>query len=434
MITQVKRQDHYAELFLRSLDNNDQPEWLKALRSNAFDYFLINGFPSVEDEEWKYTSTAPIVREKFELAENAAEIPSITDFLISESKESCIVFFNGQFIKEASNLSALKDIKVLSFSEALDGSVSEKFIRENLANHVNYNKNGFTALNTAFIDEALFLLIPANYRLEVPIQLLFLATQEKVVFPRVLIAAEKQSCLTLIESYSGFESEKYFTNSVIEVTLSEGAELKHYRIQRESSEAFHITNTSIQISKNATYDSTNITLGAKWSRHDIVTNFRGEGGQAFVDGLYMVSGEQHTDTHSVIDHRFAYCTSRQNYKGIIDGKSRAVFNGKVFVRENARGTDAHQSNKNLLLSNEARVDTKPQLEIFNDDVRCSHGATVGQLEDEEIFYLLSRGINPMLARNLLTYGFAEEIINKITVDSVKQMLDETLLNRLSAKL
>jgi Fe-S cluster assembly protein SufD len=190
----------------------------------------------------------------------------------------------------------------------------------------------------------------------------------------------------------------------------------------------------VSVGRGSVYNSTNINLGGALSRHDIDVKFTAEGGEAWVDGLYMLNGSQHADTHSIIDHQVPNCLSHQNYKGVMNDRSRAVFNGKVFVRENAHGTDAQQSNKNLLLSNEARVDTKPQLEIFNDDVKCSHGATVGQLEEEELFYLLTRGLPENLARNLLTYGFAEEIIRKIGIESIKSELDAAVLNRLNVKL
>ena len=239
----------------------------------------------------------------------------------------------------------------------------------------------------------------------------------------------------MIESYAGaHEDGVYFTNAVVEIALEDGARLNHYKVQRESAEAFHIATTQASMGRNSGFNSTTITLGARLSRHNINVAFNQEGAECWVDGLYIVTTGQHTDTHSLIDHREPHCTSHQLYKGILDGKSRAVFNGKVFVRHGAQGTDAMQTNRNLLLSNEARVDTKPQLEIFADDVKCAHGATVGQLEEEALFYLASRGMHTDLARNLLTYGFAEEVIDKIKIESIKAQLDEAVLNRLRARL
>lgn len=238
--------------------------------------------------------------------------------------------------------------------------------------------------------------------------------------------------MAIVESYAS--EGKGTTNAAVQILVEDNANVTHYRVQKESPEAFQYGVTEVSLGRGSQYNSTNINLGAALSRHDIEVKFTAEGGEAWVDGLYMLNGSQHHDTHSVIDHAVPNCTSHQTYKGVLNDHSRGVFNGKVFVRENAHGTDAQQSNKNLLLSNDARVDTKPQLEIFNDDVKCSHGATVGQLEDEELFYLLSRGLPEPLARNLLTYGFAEEIVNKIGIESIKAELDEMLLRRLSTTL
>ncbi len=261
-----------------------------------------------------------------------------------------------------------------------------------------------------------------------------------MVFPRVLVIAEENTSATIIESYRDLAScqrvstGSYFTNAVVEIVLKDGARLEHYRVQDEGLEAFHVTTTSADLGRNSSFDSTNITLGAGLSRHNLSVVMDHQGAECWVDGLYIVGEGQHTDTHSVIDHKQPHCTSHQLYKGILDGKSRAVFNGKVFVRHGAMGTDANQTNKNLLLSNEAHVDTKPQLEIFADDVKCAHGAAIGQLDEDELFYLESRGIHSDLARNLLTYGFAEEVIAKIKVESIKAQLDKAVLNRLHARL
>jgi len=221
---------------------------------------------------------------------------------------------------------------------------------------------------------------------------------------------------------------------VLELVLQDGARLEHYRVQDEANEAFHVTTTRADLGRSSSFDTTSMTLGAQLSRHNLTVSMDHEGAECWVDGLYIVSEDQHTDTHSVIDHRRPRCTSHQLYKGILDGKSRAVFNGKVFVRHGAAGTDAIQTNKNLLLSSAAHVDTKPQLEIFADDVKCAHGAAIGQIDEDELFYLESRGIHGVLARNLLTYGFAEEVIAKIRIQSIKTQLDEVVLHRLKARL
>jgi len=409
----------------------------------------------VENEDWKYTNVAPMAKENFLLAELSGataeelgaeelEIETKNDFALArqqtspfvfeESKESVLVFTNGRFSKSASNLNSIPEATILSFAEAAGDERFTEIFRAKLASLVDYDKNGFTALNTAFAGEGAFVFLPKNTKVEAPIQFLFLTETGKVSFPRVLIVAETFSEATVIETYNRADETKYMTNAVVEISLADEAKIKHYRVQRESHEAFHVSTSSAEIARASVYDTTAINLGARLSRHDVSLKFNAEGGEAFVDGLYFLGSDQHHDTHSIIAHNVPNCTSHQTYKGILNDRSRGVFNGKVFVAVGASGTDGYQSNKNLLLSNEARVDTKPQLEIFNDDVKCSHGATVGQLEEEELFYLLSRGLSDNLARNLLTYGFAEEIVNKIGVESIKRQLDEAVLNRLNAKL
>jgi len=352
---------------------------VKDLREKAFAYFEQNGFPTPNDEEWKYTNVASLASSKFE-------------FKSSKPSEE---------------------------------------ISQDLINRFDYKRNGFTALNLAFANTVL-VTIPKETSVEKPFEFNFKADENSAIFPHIIVVAEAGSKATIIENYES--NGKSFTNAGVQIFVAENASVTHYRVQKESAESFHVGTTEIILKRGSFYNSTNINLGARISRHDIHLKFTEEGAEAFVDGLYMLNGDQHHDTHSEIDHALPNCVSHQTYKGVLNDKSRGVFNGKVFVRENASGTDAQQSNKNLLLSNDARVDTKPQLEIFNDDVKCSHGATVGQLEDEELFYLLSRGLNETLAKNLLTYGFAEEIVNKIGIESIKKQLDEAVLNRLNTNL
>lgn len=415
--------------------------WLRLMRESAMERFEQLGFPTTFEEDWKYTSLAEISRQHFEAGFDSESIrldaQQLEPFSYAEARGSQLVFVNGAYNRDLSALEALpQGVIAENLSDALKGERAQT-LRERLARYADYNQHSLTALNTAFISEGAFLLIPKGVRVETPIHLLFLTVPQSaptVSFPRVLIIAEAGSEATVIESYASLGDGRYWTNAVVEIALGEGARLEHYKAQRESLQSFHTATTQVELGKASSFDTTTITLGAELSRHNINVMMRARGAECHVDGLYMVSTGQHTDTHSLIDHAEPYCTSRQLYKGILDGKSRAVFNGKVFVHEGALQTDAQQTNRNLLLSNEARVDTKPQLEIFADDVKCAHGATVGQLEEEELFYLISRGLRPELAQNLLTYGFAEEVVNKIKVESIKAELDETVLNRLHAKL
>ncbi len=412
--------------------------WVTRLRENAMARFEELGFPTTKDEEWKYTNVASILKPGFTPASSAgSEIADLASFAAPESKNSQLVFVNGKLRADLSSLTALpSDVVAIDLSAALADERFAEIAREKLARHADYVANGFTALNTAFIAEGAFVYIPKNTTVAAPLHLLFIAEAggNSVFSPRVLVVAEENSSATLIESYTGIDGSRYFTNAVVEIVLKDGAKLEHYKVQRESAQALHVATTAADLGANANYDTTTITFGAQLSRHDLHVTMDHEGAECWVDGLYLVTGSQHTDTHSVIDHRKPHCTSHQLYKGILDGQSRAVFNGKVFVRHDAQKTDAMQTNKNLLLSNDARVDTKPQLEILADDVKCAHGAAVGQIEEDELFYLQTRGIHPDLARNLLTYGFAEEVIGKIKIDSIREQLDGAVLNRLNARL
>jgi Fe-S cluster assembly protein SufD len=448
MISEVIKTESGYQAAFRLLQSNSSgsgdSSWLKRLRENAMDRFVSLGFPSVEEEEWKYTNVTPIAKASFSPIVSPNGVPSAFDanklaqFTYAEAKQTNLVFVNGVLVSERSCLTGLPDgVFALSFEEALRRDRFGGLLHEYLGRIVDYNENGFTALNTAFIAGGALVFIPKDARVEAPLHLLFLtggAEPNSASFPRVLLVAEENSSATIIESHVGVGDGPYFSNAVVEVVLKDGARLEHYRVQNESARAFHVTMTRADLGRNSSFDTTNITLGAALSRHNLSVIMDHEGAECWVDGLYIVGTGQHADTHSVIDHKQPRCTSHQLYKGILDGKSRAVFNGKVFVRHGAAGTDAIQTNKNLLLSNEAHVDTKPQLEIFADDVKCAHGAAIGQLDEDELFYLETRGIHTTLARNLLTYGFAEEVIGKIKIGSIRAQLDEAVLNRLNARL
>lgn len=379
MSTELAKETNFGAAF-RELVSNEKDTDLRALRERAYERFSQNGFPTPRHEDWKYTNVAAVG--------------------------------SGQWSVDSADRSG-HDIPV---------ELLEKF---------NFERNGFAALNLAFADVKV-LRIRKDTSVGEPIMLELDGQEGKAVFPHIIVVAEAGSKATIVETYESPGAS--FTSTAIQIFVEDNANLTHYRVQRESPEALHYGVTEVMLSRGASYDSTNINFGSGLSRHDIDVKFTAEGGEAWVDGLYMLNGTQHHDTHSIIDHTVPNCISHQTYKGVLNDKSRAVFNGKVFVRENAHGTDAQQQNKNLLLSNDARVDTKPQLEIFNDDVKCSHGATVGQLEEDELFYLLTRGLPETLARNLLTYGFAEEVINKIEIESIKSELDAAVLNRLNAEI
>ena len=379
MSTELAKETNFGTAF-RELVSKEQDAELRDLRERAYGNFSRKGFPTPRDEDWKYTNV----------------------------------------------------VSVAGGDWAVDGrSVSGSDVPVELLRNFNVERNGFAALNLAFADVGVVRILRETSVAE-PIVFDFAGDDGKAIFPHIIVIAEAGCKATIVESYAS--PAESFTNAAVQIFVEDNASLTHYRVQKDAPEAFNYGVTEVAVGRGASYNSTNINLGGALSRHDIEVTFTAEGGEAWVDGLYMLNGSQHHDTHSIIDHRVPNCLSHQTYKGVLNDRSRAVFNGKVFVRENASGTDAQQSNKNLLLSNDARVDTKPQLEIFNDDVKCSHGATVGQLEEEELFYLLTRGLPEGLARNLLTYGFAEEVINKIGIEAIKAELDAAVLNRLNAEI
>jgi len=442
MVQATKEKSTYRAAFdaMQAADGRALPAWLIRLRETAMERFEIIGFPTTDVEDWKYTNVGAIVNGAFApVAESAGGEVSLADVdaFIAPEAASRLVFVNGIYRAELSAVENLPaGVVVANFADAFAGG-HESVLRSYLARPSDPEVDGFNALNAAFLRHGALVHLPVGAQVAEPIQLLFLsapAPQPAAVFPRVLVVAERESAATIIESYAGLAASRSFTNAVVEVYVGESARVTHYKVQRESEAAFHIASTNAELERAAVYALTTITLGAQLSRHGIGVKLAHEGAECWVDGLYLVGTGQHADTHSLIDHSSPHCTSHQLYKGILDGKSRAVFNGKVFVHRDAQQTDAQQSNKNLLLSNEARVDTKPQLEIYADDVKCAHGATVGQLEEDELFYLISRGLHKDLARNLLTYGFAEELVEKIKIESIKRRLDEAILNRLQARL
>jgi Fe-S cluster assembly protein SufD len=435
MVTElVKSENSYQAAFHSVRESSPTVAWLELVRSSAMDRFEQLGFPSVREEDWKYTNLATLAKEEFvPVTSGSSEALEIEAY--PETAEAHLVVVDGFLREDLSTKTGLGDVVAIDLFSAVADARYNKLVRKYLARNAGYHNNGLTALNTAFLQSGVFLWIPKNVKLERPLQITFVADAENgASFPRLLVVAEENSSATVIESFASTNGGKYFTNAIAEIVLKDGAQLEHYRVQRESHNAYHVSTTSAELGRASRYETTSINLGGQLSRHDISVVMDHEGAETAVDGLYFVGSDQHSDTHSVIDHKQPHCTSHQLYKGILDGNGRAVFNGKVFVREGAQKTDALQTNKNLLLSEKARVDTKPQLEIYADDVKCAHGAAVGQIDPEELFYLETRGIGPELGRSLLTYGFAEEVIGKIKIESIRSQLDEIVLQQLHSSL
>jgi Fe-S cluster assembly protein SufD len=412
------------------------PAWLVARRQEAFDRFAAAGFPTTRQEDWKYTSVAPIARQPYHLVDAAGTMSAaaIAPFSFGERGWSQLVFVDGHFAPALSSLAGLPDgVRVASLAEALaaDGALVE----EHLGRHADDAASGFTALNTALLHDGALVHVPAGKIVDAPIHLLFVSTARDplaATHPRVLVVLGRASAATVVESYVALGDAPYLTNAVSELVLGEGASLAHYKVLRESLAAYHIGTTEVYQPRDSVFTSFSIALGARLARNGLNVLLDAEGADCTLNGLYLVDGDRHVDNHTAVDHAKPHGTSRELYKGILDGKARGVFNGKVVVRPNAQKTDAQQTNRNILLSEDATIDTKPQLEIFADDVRCAHGAAVGQLDPQAVFYLRSRGLGPEAARRLLTYGFASEITTQIKIEPLRAQLDALLLATVEA--
>jgi Fe-S cluster assembly protein SufD len=397
-------------------------------RRAAISKFAELGFPTLRDEEWKYTNIAPILNYKFKLAHAPVKLTktALAGFVIPDLTQNLLVFVNGQFSKELSSIISRANGLVLdSLANVFqrDGELTDR----HLARYANYEKETFTALNTAFATDGAFVRVPRNLVLEEPIHLLYLSSSSETPFlahPRNLLLIGKGSQIQIVESYQHLADGIYFNNVVTEVVVEEGAVVDHVRIQNESSRAFHVVNRETHQEKSSVYSSISIDLGGALVRNNFNLRLNAENCEGHLFGFYMASGEQHVDSHTLIDHAKPHCQSNEHYKGILDEKARGVFNGKVLVRPDAQKTNAYQKNQCLLLSDQATINTKPQLEIFADDVKCSHGASIGQLDDEAVFYLRSRGIGEAEANSMLRYAFASEVLQHIKMEPVREYVEK----------
>ncbi len=421
----------------------DAPEWLRAMREKAMSRFETLGFPTMKNEDWHFTSVAPIAERTFRAAAVRPHSVSpegsttgmvasadLRRFTFGASKWHTLVFVNGEFAEDLSSYAGLGSVvRVNSLARALRSGTGRP--ERHLGKIAAFEQHSFTALNTAFIRDGAFIEIQADAVIEEPIHLVFVSEGqgESVSHPRNLIIAARHSRATVIESYVSIRDSVYFTNAVTEISVGEGAHLDHYKIQRESEDAFHVGTTQVRQLRDSQFHSFSFAVGGALARTNIYTSLDGDAATCTLNGLYLADGTQHIDHQTSIEHIAPNCPSREVYKGVLDGRSHGVFNGKVYVHPEAQKTDGKQSNNNLLLSPTARVDTKPQLEIFADDVKCTHGATVGRLDEMAMFYLNSRGIGPETARTLLTYAFAADVLETIELEPLKKQLEEMVLRR-----
>lgn len=410
------------------------PSWVATLRRRALDRFVAHGFPTTKNEEWRFTSVAPIERVPWRLEPAASVSLSRSDldpFTFGQPDWPRIVFVNGRFASELSQL----DSNLFGLRPLAQVLKEEPGLLEGrLAQYATAEATPFAALNTAFMQEGAVLTIPAGVEIAEPIHLVYVTTTDAAglaVQPRNLIVVEAGARVQLVESYETLApGTSYWTNTVTEVVIRGGAWVEHARIQRESEAAFHIGLTHIHQARDSHYRSFSLAMGGAIARHDLRTRLDAANVEALLYGLYLSHADQLIDTHTTIYHDHPNCRSWEVYKGVLEGHSHAVFNGKVLVTPEAQKTDAKQTNRNLILSDGARVDTKPQLEIFADDVKCTHGATVGRLDEVAYFYLQSRGIPRAEAQRILTYAFAAEVLAEVTSAPVREALERTVQERL----
>jgi Fe-S cluster assembly protein SufD len=421
-----------TRMFKLSQFEAEGPAWAFALRKAAMSRFEGLGFPTINDEDWRFTSVAAIAGLPFRPVTEPTPHVRIPKYSFSSLKASRLVFVNGHFAPEQSHIIPQPDgIKISSLAAAMKTDAA--LVEKHLGRHANDEKNAFTALNTAFFTDGAFIHVPAGKSVAEPVHLHFVTTSAEAgatTNPRNLIIAEKGSHLTVVESYVSTVHGATFTNAVEELVIAEGAVVEHCKFQDENPEAYHIAGIYAHLGRSCNFIAHSIATGAKLSRNNIRTSLDEEGVECVLNGLYLTRDEQLADHHMVVEHAKPHCNSHEYYTGFLAGKSRGVFHGRILVRPDAQKTDAKQTNKNLLLSDDATVDTKPQLEIYADDVKCTHGATVGQLNDESIFYLRSRGIGADTARRMLIHAFAGEIIDRIRFQPVREEMDQIVWDRL----
>ncbi|MCC7327635.1 MAG: Fe-S cluster assembly protein SufD [Burkholderiales bacterium] len=407
--------------------------WLNELRAEAVDRVGALTVPTIRDEEWRFTDISPLTKLSLQPATAPVRHESIDvgRFALDEATTR-IVFVDGVHAPELSRVAPDHGVVVANLPAAAMAHTAT--IERHLGCHAAFRSDVFAALNTAFLQDGAIIIVPRGAIVAAPVHLLFIATQaDAASYPRCLLVAETGSKVTVIEDFVALQHDAYFTNAVTEMSLADDACVEHIRVQRDSGQAFHIANCTVSLGRASRYHSVSVALGARISRYNLNVLQTADGAQCTIDGLALIGERQLADTHTSIDHAQPHGVSRQLHKCIVGGAAHGVFNGKIIVRPGAQHIDSSQSSRNLLLTAQAHVDTKPQLEIFADDVKCAHGATVGQLDSDAVFYLASRGLSDAAARNLLTYAFGAEVIDRIPVAVLRQQLEAIVLEQTASR-
>lgn len=413
--------------------NGGQNMPIHSIRKKALQKFSELGFPTIRNEAWKYTNVKQIVQHDFKWPDQPSTISenTISKYRFKDINQNVLVFVNGFFNQELSNIDAANDgIIITNLANALKENA--ELVNKHISFYAKYDTEAFAALNTAFVHDGSFVYIPDGKVLDHPIHFLYISDSGDEVYhahPRNLFVVGKNSQCHLLESYHHISDKHYFNNSVTEIAIDESGIVEHIKIQDESEAGYHISSSQVSQEKNSTYTSVNIDLGGALVRNNLSVLLNGEYCESNLYGFSMAHNNQHIDNHTLMDHAVPNCNSNESYKAILDDQARGVFNGKVMVREDAQKTNAFQSNKTLLLTDQAIMNTKPQLEIFADDVKCSHGATIGQLDEDALFYLRARGISEEMAHSMLRFAFAEDVLEKIKFDVVHKKLTSIIHNK-----
>lgn len=419
MATASRAIRNYAETFSHILRSgaSGEPAWLRKLRQAGFDRFSETGFPTAHDEDWRFTDISAIVQTNFQLPVAGYGIPTsrqIEPYRVSGA--ACqLIFVDGRFARDLSSFGKLPNgvtVANLASQIADDPQALEPY----LGRYLNIERDTFSALNTAFIEDGPFIRIGKGVVLDAPIHLLFVSTAHDVpvmIHPRNLIVAEEGGHATILEDYVSIGGAPALCNTATELIAGDNAVVSHYMIEREDRQAFNISTLRIEQGRSANISSHSVLIGGALVRNNVHPVLAGEGGECLINGLFIGNGRQQLDNYMLVEHAKPHCGSRQFYNGILDGQAHGVFHGRIVVHKDAQKTDAKQTNRNLLLSDQAQIDTKPQLEIYADDVKCTHGATIGQMEENALFYLRSRGIDEVSARRLLLMAFASECLDRM---------------------
>ena len=417
-----------------SAAKSSAPSWLNDLRQDGSASFAALGFPTPHQEEWKYTNVEPVVSRQFGIANGEAQSLGISDILSSafvEADAPRLVFVNGVYAPALSSVPNLPGgVRLTNLSELLRSD--DAVLASRIGRYANHRRNAFVALNTAFMGDGAVVIIPPGCRVSKPIYLVYASGAKNrpiMSHPRTLIILGAGSEVHIVESYFGVDGESYFCNAVTELIGEPDSAAHHYRLQREGAAGFHTGTLAAHLDRGCHLTAHAVTLSGALVRNDVHVSLDGEGAECVLNGLYLGDDKQHVDNFTEIEHSKPRATSRELYKGILDGASRGVFNGKIVVHKDAQKSDARQTNRNLLLSADAQVNTKPQLEIHADDVKCSHGSTIGQLDPDALFYLRSRGLGPDEARSLLSFAFASDIVGRMKVAAMRERLDDYLVEK-----